>query len=471
MKWSFASWVGAVIALAVVAELAGAQAHTLAIRHATVFDTDTRATRPETTILVRGDRITAVLPDAEARGIRATTEIDARGRLVTPGLIDVHHHLGFVFPDSLTAGGGAIARFVMHPDSIARYRERWARQFLQHGVTVVRSVGDNDAYMPLLTAWMRPSPAAPDFFTTGGALVSTEPERASYIDHSKYTEVRDSADAARAVERYYAAGLRDIKLYRRLREPELVGALAAAKRRNMAVTAHVGADNVSIRRALALGVRHLEHAHEAAPELLSREQQAAAWDRTRRTLGERLPAAFWWAALEMFNAIGADNQQVRTLIADIARSGATMTPTLHIFAQRVGVAQFKTLTKGTFDDDGKWTPQARARARQGYESFARYVRDLHRAGVPLAIGTDTFDPGAAALSEMLLLHQAGIPMADVLRIATLGGAQVMEREKDYGRIAPGRKAHFVLFDASPLLRPRALVGGKTVIKDGVVVSR
>jgi imidazolonepropionase-like amidohydrolase len=75
------------------------------------------------------------------------------------------------------------------------------------------------------------------------------------------------------------------------------------------------------------------------------------------------------------------------------------------------------------------------------------------------------------LSEMLLFNRAGIPMADVLSIATLGGAKAMEREADYGRIAPGKKAHFVVFNESPLVRPRSLFGGKTVIKDGVVVTQ
>jgi imidazolonepropionase-like amidohydrolase len=70
---------------------------------------------------------------------------------------------------------------------------------------------------------------------------------------------------------------------------------------------------------------------------------------------------------------------------------------------------------------------------------------------------------------MILLHRAGIPMADVLSIATLGGARVMEREADYGTIEPGRKAQLVIFDRSPLEDPEAVLAGKTVIKDGVVV--
>jgi imidazolonepropionase-like amidohydrolase len=62
-------------------------------------------------------------------------------------------------------------------------------------------------------------------------------------------------------------------------------------------------------------------------------------------------------------------------------------------------------------------------------------------------------------------------MADVLSIATLGGAQVMEREGDYGTIEPGRKSQLVIFDRNPLEDPEAVLAGKTVIKDGVVVRQ
>jgi hypothetical protein len=38
---------------------------------------------------------------------------------------------------------------------------------------------------------------------------------------------------------------------------------------------------------------------------------------------------------------------------------------------------------------------------------------MYEAGVRLNLGTDALEPGKAALSEMLLLHEAGIPMTGV----------------------------------------------------------
>ncbi len=99
--------------------------------------------------------------------------------------------------------------------------------------------------------------------------------------------------------------------------------------------------------------------------------------------------------------------------------------------------------------------------------MASYVKRAYDAGVRLNIGTDTAEPGKSVLSEMLLLHEAGIPMTGVFRIATLDSARGIGQEAEYGSIAPGKRANLVLFEGNPLTTPRDLLGGKTTIKDGV----
>ena len=95
---------------------------------------------------------------------------------------------------------------------------------------------------------------------------------------------------------------------------------------------------------------------------------------------------------------------------------------------------------------------------------------MYEAGIPLAVGSDWLEPGRVSLSEIVLLQRAGIPAAGALAIATLGGAKVIEREAQYGVIEAGRKAQLVIFDRNPLDDIEAVLAGKTVIKDGVVVT-
>ncbi len=164
---------------------AAAPAPDLAVIHAPVFDAPGASVLPGRTVLVRDGRISAVEPDsaAAAEAARAKRVLDAEGRLLTPGLIDGHHHIAMVLADSILATGGPVVRLSMEPDSIAAYRRRWARAYLPFGVTSVRSAGDSEEDLPLLEAWMQPVPWAPDFHPCGGALVSHEEGRTPYPGH------------------------------------------------------------------------------------------------------------------------------------------------------------------------------------------------------------------------------------------------------------------------------------------------
>lgn len=436
----------------------------LVIQDATVFDARARATLPGRSVVVEAGRIVAVLESGEPLP-EARRVIAAGGRLLTPGLIDVHSHIGNILGDSISAGGGFIARLSMEPDSIAAYRRRFAEAYLPYGVTTVRDAGSDDRQMPLLTAWMEPSPDAPDFWPVGGAIVSHEEGRLPFPGHAV---VADPDAARHLVRRYHQAGLRHVKLYWRLREPEFVAALDEARGLGMNVTGHIDFQVLGFERALDLGLRSFEHAYTVAVGALTSEEFLAAWrEELPRVIGEREAGRFYLGIMAVMHAVGRDDPEMERLIGRLADSGSTVVPTLHLFAQRVGVAPHVTPPFAGFDDTRDLNDAQRAWAVEGYRILAGYVREMWAAGVPLAVGTDWAEPGPAALSEIALLHDAGIPMAESLAIATLGGAIAIGVDGDVGAIEPGLRANLILWDASPLDDPAALFGGRTVIKDGV----
>lgn len=442
----------------------GAPVGDLVIENARVLDVRTGIVAPRQTVTVRGGIITAV--EAAGGRLPAGPRLDARGRLLTPGLVEMHGHTGSLFePDSVTPGGGTIKRLSMAPDSVAAYRRSLAEQYLPWGVTAVRDVGSSEADLPLLLAWSRRSAAAPDFFPVGGALVSHEEGRTPYAGH---TVVRDPAEAAAKVRELHAAGIRDLKVYWRLREPELRAVLAEAARLGMTVTGHVDYGVVRIDRALALGLRQFEHAHTLSASAASEAEVAELRRRLPSLLGGREEGAFFLIATEGWNVLGPDHVELGALLERMAAAGAGFTPTLHVMAEPLGLAWFRSRPLGDFDRTDHFTAEQRGRAVAGYRVMAGYVKRLHDRGVRVQLGTDTRDPGKAALSEMLLLHEAGIPMADVFRIATLNGAQGLGRDSLFGTVEPGRRANLVLWDGDPLADPRALLGGRTTVKDGAV---
>lgn len=125
------------------------------------------------------------------------------------------------------------------------------------------------------------------------------------------------------------------------------------------------------------------------------------------------------------------------------------------------------------------------------QSFGRYVA----AGVNLGIGVDTYphhmleELRAVCIGSRMMAEDVfDMRTADAFNAATLGGAKALGRD-DIGRLAPGAKADIVLVDVThPMMRPlrdpvrsliyaaaeravtTVIVDGVTVVEDGKVLT-
>jgi imidazolonepropionase-like amidohydrolase len=96
-----------------------------------------------------------------------------------------------------------------------------------------------------------------------------------------------------------------------------------------------------------------------------------------------------------------------------------------------------------------------------------FARLLHEAAVPMMIGTDG-GGGIMMDREMQLHREAGIPVWDVLRMATSGAADIMGMGERIGRIEKGYEADLAVFDADPVADVRAIGQVYAVINNGVL---
>jgi hypothetical protein len=103
------------------------------------------------------------------------------------------------------------------------------------------------------------------------------------------------------------------------------------------------------------------------------------------------------------------------------------------------------------------------------EKLLEMVRRLHDAGVRLVPGTDGW-PGIGLIRELQFYVDSGIPLADVLRIATIGSAEVAGEAQDRGSIEVGKIADLVVLDGNPLTDMRALERVRLVISEGRVME-
>ena len=108
-----------------------------------------------------------------------------------------------------------------------------------------------------------------------------------------------------------------------------------------------------------------------------------------------------------------------------------------------------------------------AKYRASFRRMLDLVAELHRSGVTIVAGTDAL-PGFSLHRELELYVQAGIPNADVLRIATLTAAQILKRDHDLGTIEAGKLADFIIVDGDPTRNMSDIRRIVTVVKDGLV---
>jgi hypothetical protein len=109
-----------------------------------------------------------------------------------------------------------------------------------------------------------------------------------------------------------------------------------------------------------------------------------------------------------------------------------------------------------------------SRYAKSYRTMLEMVGRLHVAGVTLLAGTDEI-AGFTLHRELELYVQAGIPPAEVLRIATWNGATVTRLAAETGSITVGKRADMILVDGDPTQRVSDLRRVSLVLKDGVMM--
>ena len=128
---------------------------------------------------------------------------------------------------------------------------------------------------------------------------------------------------------------------------------------------------------------------------------------------------------------------------------------------------FKALSPGIRDDwtaiaaQGLFPPWQRILFRNYPQFTRRLTAALHKAGVPLLLGTDSLGaplavPGFSAHQELQLLIESGLTPYEALRTATVNPADFLRKEDEFGTIAVGKRAELLLVWADPLVDIRTL---------------
>lgn len=433
----------------------------LAVKNVDVFDSEKGEVLKDRTILINADAIVSTIPASQK--VHARNEIEGAGRLVVPGFVDTHIHLTDLFGDYENAPE------LLAADSLAVYRKRLSHTYLAHGITTLKVAGQPEKWIAPSLEWQNnPLPDSPDIYISGGAMISDE-DRAPYISH---VEVASPEAARRKVQAYYDQGIRHVKLYWRLRDPELEAAYNKATELNMNIAGHIDQNVASMDKTLALGLRHYEHVHTMAMSVFQYRQHLGDFmPQFDRHFKDQPNARFFTFMLEVFRYVDANPELADALnsqIDQLAAHGASLSTTIHLFAEKCGNTYFTIPPLSPEDDASGFNALQTNRCQENFKIMMSYVKKAHDRGVKLVLGTDSRQGGKAALSEMLLLKEAGFSVEDILKIATLNGAEAMGLEEKYGSITSGKKANLVIFSKSPFDDVQHFLAEKLIIKDGEV---
>ncbi|MEP6994880.1 MAG: amidohydrolase family protein, partial [Acidobacteriota bacterium] len=406
----------------------------VAITGARLFDSKSGSARTGMTVLLSGNRITAVGPDGKVALPGNTESVDGRGKTVLPGLFDMHAH------PSESDG-------LLH---------------MLAGVTSVRDMAAEPGKIDLQKAWNSGEAVGPRV-TFAGIIDGRGP-----FQGPTTTLVSTEAEAKDAVRRIAAAGFRQVKIYSSV-DPKLVPVIAQeAHAAGLRVSGHVPAF-MTAAQAVQAGFDEIQHMNMLFLNFLA--------DRVPDTRG---PERFT-AVAENAAALDLASAPVQEFLKLLRTRKTVIDATLGVFegmfTDRPGkvapgfaavAERMPSQVRRGFLNGGLPVPEGKdARYRESFRAMERFLALLEKEGIPIVAGTDDM-PGFALHRELELYVEAGLSPQRVLQIATLDAARVAGRAEDLGSIEPGKLADLVVVDGDPTSRIGDIRRVSLVVKDGAL---
>jgi imidazolonepropionase-like amidohydrolase/Tol biopolymer transport system component len=359
-------------------------------------------------VLVANNRIAAVGPVGTVAMPAGTKVIDAHGKTIVPGLVDIHAHLG--------------ARHDIVTDQEWSYAAN-----LAYGVTTTRdpSIDSNQVFAQgeMVEAGEL---IGPRIYSTGSPMITL------------FASIQNQDDADNVVRRYKRNGADSLKQYMQPRRIQRQWLGIAAAREGMNITAEGGGDLKMDLTMVLDGYTGVEHSLPIVPlykDVIELEAQA------KTTYTPTLIVAYG----------GPFGQIDWRQKMDIHADAKVMRFTPHeVVDQR---ARWRTLV---LEDEFS------------YPLISQGATEVMRRGGNVALGSHGEQQGIGAHWELWMLQSGGMTPWQALRCATLLGAESVGLDKEVGSIEPGKLADMIVLNSNPLADIHNSRDLLYVIKNGVV---
>jgi len=394
-----------------------------------IIDTEAGSTFTNKTIVISGNTISRIA-DGFITGTADDAVIDLKDKTVLPGLIDMHIHI-----ESETGPKKYIEPFTLNEADFAFKAADIANRTLLAGFTTVRDLGGSGVNVALRKAVAKGLVPGPRIFTaekaigtTGGHADPTNGRSKELMGDPGPKEgvINGVEDARKAVRQRYKNGADWIKI------TATGGVLSVAKNgQNPQFTQEEV--NEIVTTAAAYGMKVAAHAHGV--EGMQRAIKAGVTTIEHGSLMDKETAAL------------------------MKQHGTYLVPT--ISAGRY-VAD-KAKIKGYYPEI--IVPKALAIGSAIQDMFAM----AYKEGVSIAFGTDAgvFPHGLNA-KEFGYMLEAGMPVMESLKAATITNAALLNMDGKLGAIKQGYLADIIAVDGDPTQDVSTLERVRFVMKDGQI---
>jgi len=363
------------------------------------------------TVVIDRNRIAAVganitiPPDAKV--------IDAAGKTIMPGIVDVHWH-GSMGSDDLTP------------------QQSWVNYAaLGFGVTTLHDPSNSTTEIFSMSELAKAgSVVAPRIFSTGTILYGAK--------GSFKADISSLDDALFHLRRMKAAGAFSVKSYNQPRRDQRQQVIEAARQLEMMVVPEGGSlfeHNMSMIVDGHTGVEHSIPVQKAYSDVTQ------LWSQSKTGYTPTLVVGY--------GGLWGENYWY-------AKTNVWENPRLNAFVPR-RIIDSRARRRNTPPED-EWN----------HIDNARIVKRLNDAGVSIQLGAHGQREGLGAHWEIWMFVQGGMTPLQALHAATINGARYLGLDKDIGSLEPGKLADLIVLDANPLENIRNSESVRTTIVNGRV---
>lgn len=414
---------------------------------------------PDAGVLIEGDKIQRVSPWnsgspwPEGEGV---LKLDTEA--VIPGLINIHVHI---------TGEEDLAEYI-----------KW-------GVTSVRDVG-TDPYNQFESTIYQ----ARDEIESGARI---GPRIFSYgfiidgpnsIFPQLSVQVGSPEEAAAEVDRQADFGVDGIKLYYKLTPAMVKAIVERAAEHDLPTAGHIGMLIGGVEGA-RIGIGTIEHLVSFMRDLFPPFIHPAVSLMVKAGFMDN-PAKGLKSLFNIWRKIDTDDKKIKKIAGDFSDTGSVFHPTIIALERMTRIGglikerepRFEKMLENVIVKDlyrktipEKWNEKTARLGKEGLDGMLRFVKLMHRTGVPMGVGTDDsipfVFPGESIHQEMELFVRAGVPPIETISMATARNAETLRRP-DLGVIAEGKTADLVLLKGNPADDISATRDISCVIKGGSI---